>query len=485
MTVLDFLRLTRASARPIIVSSLLCLALAALYTATRPTLYSAQSNSVVLAGNNQSVPDAYASTTLAEQKAGTFRTLAGARAVRDQVAKDTADGRTPRGSFTAVPAKGGNLVTIEATSPSPTEAVELANAASEALAAQAALLEANYRSSDIKRNVVQVRPLNDAVTPSSPSSPNWPVNLGIGLLAGTLLGYLWGFLRKQIDVRLRHAEDAEELAGASVLAVIAESDDLANRSKDGVDDLGQAAEAMRTLRTNLRFVDVDNPPKSLVVTSANQGEGKSTIAANLARVLAKAGQPTVLVDGDLRRPQIANVLGLDPSVGLTELLAGHVPLEVALQETDQPGLRAIASGRIPPNPSELVGSQRMRRLLEELGRDAFVVLDAPPLLPVTDGGLLTAQADGAILVIHTGQTRKEQLELCRKILDQVGGRLFGVVMNRAPKKGLGAVMYGYGYGQGGYGKTYEYRAPETAPPGRKSRREAKGAKSVRRRTTVG
>ena len=127
----------------------------------------------------------------------------------------------------------------------------------------------------------------------------------------------------------------------------------------------------------------------------------------------------------------------------------------------------------------------MRRLLEELGRDAFVVLDAPPLLPVTDGGLLTAQADGAILVIHTGQTRKEQLELCRKILDQVGGRLFGVVMNRAPKKGLGAVMYGYGYGQGGYGKTYEYRAPETAPPGRKSRREAKGAKSVRRRTTVG
>ena len=341
MTVLDFLRLTRASARPIIVSSLLCLALAALYTATRPTLYSAQSNSVVLAGNNQSVPDAYASTTLAEQKAGTFRTLAGARAVRDQVAKDTADGRTPRGSFTAVPAKGGNLVTIEATSPSPTEAVELANAASEALASQAALMEANYRSSAISRNIVQVRPLNDAVAPSTPSSPNWPLNLGVGLLVGVVLGYLWGFLRKQIDVRLRHAEDAEELAGASVLAVIAESDDLANRSKDGVDDLGQAAEAMRTLRTNLRFVDVDNPPKSLVVTSANQGEGKSTIAANLARVLAKAGQPTVLVDGDLRRPQIANVLGLDPSVGLTELLAGHVPLEVALQETDQPGLRAI------------------------------------------------------------------------------------------------------------------------------------------------
>ncbi|WP_158707640.1 polysaccharide biosynthesis tyrosine autokinase [Janibacter massiliensis] len=485
MTVLDFLRLTRASARPIIVSSLLCLALAALYTATRPVQYTARSSSIVVAGSNDSVPEAMSSTALAETKAATFRTLAGSSLVAEQLAKDTKDGRTPRGSFSAVPSKAGNIIVIEATSPTPTDAQELANAASDALATQAALLEANYDRRAVERNVARMRPLHDAVAPGRPSSPNWPVNLGIGLLAGILLGYLWGLLRKQIDVRLRHAEDAEELAGASVLAVIAESDDLANRSKDGVDDLGQAAEAMRTLRTNLRFVDVDNQPKSLVVTSANQGEGKSTIAANLARVLAKAGQPTVLVDGDLRRPQIANVLGLDPSVGLTELLAGHVPLEVALQETDQPGLRAIASGRIPPNPSELVGSQRMRRLLEELGRDAFVVLDAPPLLPVTDGGLLTAQADGAILVIHTGQTRKEQLELCRKILDQVGGRLFGVVMNRAPKKGLGAVMYGYGYGQGGYGKTYEYRAPETAPPGRKSRREAKGAKSVRRRTTVG
>jgi capsular exopolysaccharide synthesis family protein len=236
------------------------------------------------------------------------------------------------------------------------------------------------------------------------------------------------------------------------------------------EDLGDAAEAFRHLRTNLRFVDVDKPPRSIVVTSANPNEGKSTVSANLARMTAAAGQPTVLIDADLRKPSIASTFDLDPTVGLTQVLAGDVALGDVLQDTRTPNLQIITAGRLPPTPSELLGSQRMHSLLEQLTEEVLVIVDAPPLLPVTDAGLLAATSDGALLVVAVGRTRVEQVELSIKIFNQVGGRLYGAVLNMAPSRGLGAVVYGYGNGsfETGYGEAPA--EPETSAERRHSRR---------------
>ena len=232
------------------------------------------------------------------------------------------------------------------------------------------------------------------------------------------------------------------------------ADPLSRRSRGVREDLGVVAEAFRQLRTNLRFVDVDHPPRSIVVTSANPHEGKSTVSSNLARMMAAAGQPTLLIDADLRRPSLASTFDLDPAVGLTQVLVGDLTVADVLQETRTPNLQVITAGRIPPNPSELLGSQRMHALVDELSQEFMVILDAPPLLPVTDAGLLTVTSDGALLVIAVGKTAVEEVVLCRKVLDQVGGRLLGAVLNMAPSRGLGAVVYGYGGGSftQGYGE---------------------------------
>ena len=313
----------------------------------------------------------------------------------------------------------------------------------------------NVTTTDNSYRETRVTQTLQAVAPSAPSSPDFYKLSGMGALAGLVIGYLVVFMRRLMDNRVRHNSDVEELLGSSVLAVVPKSTELNAKGRQNVDGLGQAAEALRHLRTNLRFVDVDNPPRAIVMTSANPGEGKSTMSAVLAQMLASSGQRTVLIDTDLRKPVVHKIFGLDGSVGLTQILAGDMQLsDVAQKIEGQPNLRVVPAGRIPPNPSELLGSQRMKALMDYLKDDAMVIMDAPPLLPVTDAGLLSALADGAILVMEVGGTYKEQARLCGKIFKQVDGRLLGVVLNRASRRNLGSVYYGYGYG--GYGQNYYY-----------------------------
>ena len=248
-------------------------------------------------------------------------------------------------------------------------------------------------------------PSEQAALPSRPTSPSYPVNLLAGGLIGIVLGYALSLVRRQLDSRIRTVDDMESLVGTSVLTILPESDELDRIGSAGIvqSQTGPAAEALRQLRTNLRFVDVDNPPQSIVVTSANAGEGKSVVTSNLARVLAAAGQKTMLIDGDLRRPMVSSIFDLDPAIGLTQVLAGDLTLEHTIQDPGLPNLRVIVAGRIPPNPSELLGSQRMQHMIEDLVSQGYLVLiDAPPLLPVTDAGLLSGTVDGAILVLAVG-----------------------------------------------------------------------------------
>ena len=275
-----------------------------------------------------------------------------------------------------------------------------------------------------------------------------------------------------MDRRVRQASDVEELTGAAALAVVPHSKVLASTTELG---RGPEAEALRQLRTNLRFVHVDNPPRSIVLTSANEGEGKSTIAAHLAIALAMSGEPTVLIDADLRRPTQAQRFGIDGTVGLTQVLAGTARLPDAAVPTTTGQLLLLPAGRVPPDPSELVGSDRMRDLISHLRRNFYVIIDAPPLLPVTDAELLTIASDCAIMVVRTGRTRTEQVGHAARKLQLVNGTLLGIVMNMVPKNDLGMVAYGYGGGGSSY---HYYSSEQPKAPGKDD--AVPGARNARR-----
>lgn len=482
MTVLDFVRLTRANVKTIFLMFSLFLVLAFLYTSRQPVVYTATSVGYVTINAGNSVSEQYSANTLALAKAQQYAGLVGNTRVASRVItalKLNADPSEIAGRFNAVSSTTVPSLTIFATAPSPAEARDLANAVIGALSKEAADLESAARPAGAPlTSLVKLVPNEQAGLPSAPTSPNYPVNLFVGGVLGIMAGYAVALTRRQLDRKIRSVDDMESLVGTSVLTILPETDELDRIGTAGIvqSQSGPAAEALRQLRTNLRFVDVDQPPQSIVITSANAGEGKSVVSSNLARVLAAAGQKTMLIDGDLRRPMVANIFNLDPAVGLTQVLAGDLTLEHTIQDPGLPNLRVIVAGRIPPNPSELLGSQRMQHMIEDLVSDGYLVLiDAPPLLPVTDAGLLSGIVDGAILVLAVGRTYKEQAKLAAKVLDQVGGHLLGSVLNRAPMKGIGSVVYGYGYGAHSqdYYSAYVYGSSRSKGSRRQRRLEQK------------
>ncbi len=486
MTVLDFVRLTRANVMTIFVMFSLGLVIAFLFTSRQPIVYTATSQGYVVVDGSGSVSEGFSAATLAQAKVKQYAGLVGSTRVAATVIDDLGLKASPAeiaGRFSAVPSEDSPSVTIFATAPTPGEARNLANSVIGALAEEAASLESAARPSGAPVNSpVKLVPSEQAALPSAPTSPSYPVNMLAGGLIGIVLGYALALVRRQLDSRIRTVDDMESLVGTSVLTILPESEELDRLGAAGIvkSQTGPAAEALRQLRTNLRFVDVDNPPQSIVVTSANAGEGKSVVTANLARVLAAAGQKTMLIDGDLRRPMVSSIFDLDPAIGLTQVLAGDLTLEHTIQDPGLPNLRVIVAGRIPPNPSELLGSQRMQHMIEDLVSQGYLVLiDAPPLLPVTDAGLLSGTVDGAILVLAVGRTYKEQAKLASKVLDQVGGHLLGSVLNRAPQKGIGSVVYGYGYGSHSqdYYSAYVYGSGRTVSSWRARRKERKRAQA--------
>lgn len=452
MTLQDIIRFARVNALLMFVTASLGLLASFLYTLTQPVVFSASSTALVVAGTSDTVGDAFSGSSLAQARASTYTALANSLAVGEAMAEDLGDGSHPAalaGSISASVVPATAMIQVSASADSPQAAADRANAAVRAIRDQAMALEnAGRAEGEPMSSVVQVVPNESALVPGRPTSPNYPRNLAGGTAAGLVLGVGIGLLRRQLDRRVRTVEDVEQSMNSSVLGIIPESQELnrESRREGPLEEQGAAAESLRQLRTNLRFVDVDNPPRSIVITSASPGEGKSTVTSNLARVLAHAGQKTIVVDADLRRPTVARTFAVDAAVGLTQVLAGDVELDDAVQATGDPHLEILTAGRIPPNPSELLGSQRMQQVIADLSdRGYLVLLDAPPLLPVTDAGLLSAVTDGTILVIRLGSTQKEQISFARKVLDQVGGKLLGTVLNRAALKGMGSVVYGYGY----------------------------------------
>lgn len=464
MTLLDFLRLTRANILVLVGGIILGAALGFGYAAMQPKVYTATASGyVAIGGNNGSkqtngntnsdgavdVGSILSGDSAAQAKAQAYLPLVTSSQAAAKIKKDSGLDLSEsqiQSSLSAEVAPNSTLINVTANADSPEHAVTLANSSLKATAQVAGDLEAN-------RSTIRVVPLDNAQEPGAPSSPNVKKFVLAGAVAGLVLAYLIALLRKFADVKVRTTQDLEKATDVGILGILPKAESLDENTflEDKADH--QSEEALRQLRTNLRFVSVDNPPRSFIVTSPNPGEGKSTVSASLAHAFAKSGQPTLLIDADLRRPTGAKIFGIDNTVGLSQVLSGQVSVEEAIQHVGESNLFVIPAGRIPPNPSELLGSARMQQLIKELEQEYLVIIDVPPLLPVTDGSLLSTSVDGAILVTSCGATRKDQVEAAADMIRRVKGRLLGTVLNKAPEKGVGSQFYGFGYG--GYRSGYQ------------------------------
>lgn len=282
----------------------------------------------------------------------------------------------------------------------------------------------------------------------NPVAPRRTYNLTLGLLAGFVFGVAIALMRELLDNTVRQVVTLRDVARVPVLGAIP-YDKEAKRSPliDGTKARSVRAEAFRQLRTNLQFVDVDRPVRILVVTSSVPHEAKSTTATNLAVIFSESGRKVLLIEADLRRPRVADYLGLERSVGLTSVLTGSVRIDDAVQPWGASGLSFLASGPIPPNPSELLGSSAMAALLKTMRRMFdIIVIDTPPLLPVTDAAVTAKHADGAVLVVRYGKTKRTQILSAMRSLRSVDARILGTVLNMVPLRGAdGYESYGGGY----------------------------------------
>ncbi len=256
-------------------------------------------------------------------------------------------------------------------------------------------------------------------------------NMILAGIVGVVLAIGVAFLWEYLDDTIKTADDVKRALGLSTLGAVSTLLTAGGESSVATQPHAAASERFRMLRTNIRYFDVERPLRTLLVTSASPGEGKSTLLASLAVVMAQAGQKVALLDGDLRRPRLHRLFDVPLHGGLTEsLLTGRLDGNVqAVPEVA--GLSVLPAGPLPPNPAELLGSRRMRELLDDLAQQADVVLiDSPAVLAVTDAVVLAHMVDGVLLVVESGKTRRGMALEAIARLRQVRSNLIGVVLNR-------------------------------------------------------
>jgi capsular exopolysaccharide synthesis family protein len=308
-----------------------------------------------------------------------------------------------------------------------------------------------------------------ALAPGAPSSPKPREDGVLGLVAGLILGLAFAFLRDSFDDRLSSKEAAEELSGAPVLAMVPMISSWKKRDRPLVvstsHPLSVSAEAYRSLRTSLQFIRQDHDLKTLLVTSPAAAEGKTSTIANLGTVFAQAGERVVMVSCDLRRPRLGQFFGFDEQPGLTTVLRGEVSLTEALQQVKgQDNLWVLGAGKLPANPAELLAGPAALALFTALRAEFdLVLIDSPPVLPVTDATVLSKDSDGVLLVLAAGQTRRADVRRATEKLAQVNATMMGTILNEVTRQtgdGYGN-GYGYGYGYGAYG--YGTEEPSLSP----------------------
>ncbi|WP_232676576.1 polysaccharide biosynthesis tyrosine autokinase [Nocardioides sp. R-C-SC26] len=429
---------------------------------------------VIVSSAQSEIGEAYTAGLLSAQRAGTYVQVLKSRLVAQRVRDEL--GMTESlsdviGKVEASVVPDTSVIELKVRESDPAVAQELAQSYAEQLVAVAADIETPADGSNPPTTVTVI---DSATFNAQPVAPK-PILYGVlAAMLGLIVGVSIALLRELLDTSISSTEDLESVTDLPVLGSIAHEGANAKRRLVSQDDLHtQRVEAFRVLRTNVQFVDVDSSHKSIVVTSSMKEEGKTSTAANLAIALALNGARTLLVDGDLRRPQVAELFGIDGSIGVTTVLLGKVSLRDAIVEHADSGLHLLPSGVVPPNPAELLQTHAMERMMAEVKNEYdIVIIDTPPLLPVTDAAILSAGVDATLLVVRHARSKRPELRTALERLNQVNAVPVGVVLNDIP---LSRERWGYG-GYAAYGSYISYGSRDQVS----SSRDDAGARRARR-----
>ncbi|NYG59782.1 receptor protein-tyrosine kinase [Nocardioides daedukensis] len=400
---------------------------------------------IFISSDAQTLAENTSATTGVLYKISSYANLATHQEVLDRVSQKLDPPLSPdqlEGKVSAEAEATSVILTVKALDEDPAEAQRIARAESEVLAQYIEEIETPRGQN---RSQMTTTITNSASYNADAVSPKTVINFAAAAAIGLILGLALALIRDLLDHTLKNPADIEKVAGAPIMASVAFDRTVTKTPLlSDVQGFSPRSEAFRLLRTNLQYLDLDSQPKSLVITSPMPAEGKTSTSTNLAIALAQAGRRVLLVDGDLRRPRVADLLDLEAKVGLTTVLVGKSTLAESIQTHKPTGLSFLAGGPIPPNPTEVLQAAATRDLVRGL-RDMFdiVIIDAPPLLPVADAAILAHSADGALLVMRHGKTTTEELTAAADRLDSVGARLFGVVTNMVPKRDAGGYQYYY------------------------------------------
>lgn len=456
----DYLRIARQRWILILVTLLVAIGAGVLLTVTATPQY--QSTARLFVSTQQGDDAAtFQGGQFSQQRVKSYANLLTGEEMSRRVVEELGIGRTPRalaGQISATVQPDTVVLAISVTDPDPELAQELTQTLAEEFVDYVAEIETpdGQATAPVKASIV-----DRATVPGSPVSPDPIRNIGLAVVLGLLIGAGLAVLRDSMDNRIRELAHITDEIGDTPLLGNINFDKKATKSPliTGLPSHSPRVESFRVMRTNLQFVNAGSGGRTFVFTSALPGDGKTSTVTNLALSIAETGQKVLLLEADLRRPRAATYLNLENSVGVTTVLLGKVTVQEAIQPiTGSADL--LASGTIPPNPAELLQSAGMQRMLRELEQMYDVILiDAPPLLPVTDASLLASIADGAIIVIHHGVTTRDQLHAAAERLISVEANLLGTIVNMTPPpKRSGSYGYGYGYGYG-----YAPTGDETSP----------------------
>lgn len=423
------------------------------YAWSAPVTYQAKAGAFFSLVSGSSASDLVQGSTYAQNQVESFAQLATTPEVLQPVIDSLGLRVTPADLAERVQATVPTstvIVEIAVTDGSAERSATLANAVITSLSA---VVERIAPKDDTGRATVVATTVAPAEVPAEAASPDVPLALIAGLVVGLLAGLGLAWLREALDTRVRDAEVVSELTDLPVVGSVPAWSAGSGRVVVAAAPHSPPAESFRQLRTNLQFLRVAGDGSAVgvggqvvAVTSSLSAEGKSTVAANLAVTLAETGARVLLVDADLRRPAVADVLGIEGGVGLTTVLAGQAEVDDVVQDWGSAGLRVLPSGAVPPNPAELLSSPAMRRLVAELrARYDHVVVDTTPVLPVADASVLSRVVDGVVVVANTRRVRRRQLVQGLGDLAQVSAPVLGVVLNQVRRD---EESYSYGRSEG-------------------------------------
>lgn len=422
-----------------LVGALLALGMSLLAT---PTYQARIQFYVTVAGGENAAAAAYQGSLGAQQRVQSYAALIDSTDVAREVIAATGVDLNPddiADKTTATADARTVLLNVAVSDSDPQRAQEVAQGFGEVLPVAINRLETPDGGGPALAKLTVVDP---PALPTTPVAPKTEQNVAIGLALGIFIGVGLALLVNALDRRIKSKEQLESIAGKPVVGSIPfrKNEDKEEGAEHIVpfrEGHSPAAESFRRLRTNLQFLNVDNPPRVFVLTSSVAMEGKSETAINLSLALAESGNRVLLVEADLRRPLVVSYMSMPDKVGLTNILSGQAKFADVVQETRHEGVNLLACGPLPPNPSELLASDMARRLIEDLRvQYDYVIIDSPPLLPVTDGALLARITDGALLVVRSHRTTSDQVAQAVDNLNMADATLLGAVTvaNRPTKK---------------------------------------------------